>query len=170
MSEQHNHSREENGPASPGRRAFLTAGLLAAPLMVPGVAALAQTAAPAAVGNGPYPTRAYGARNKTDGAVPMQIERRALLPDDVLLDILYCAICHSDIHHVYDDWGRQVYPTVPGHDHWTGRSGRQCGDQVQSGRYWRRRGSGGFLPHLCELRRRSRAHLCQRCYHYVRFA
>jgi alcohol dehydrogenase (NADP+) len=34
----------------------------------------------------------------------------------VLLDILYCAICHSDIHHVYDDWGTQVYPTVPGHE------------------------------------------------------
>jgi alcohol dehydrogenase (NADP+) len=39
----------------------------------------------------------------------MQIERRTLGPNDVLLDILNSAICHSDVHHVYDDWGTLVY-------------------------------------------------------------
>jgi alcohol dehydrogenase (NADP+) len=49
----------------------------------------------------------------------MEIERRAVGPNDVLLDILYCGICHSDIHQVRDEWnawGPTVYPCVPGHE------------------------------------------------------
>ncbi|MEK4105470.1 NAD(P)-dependent alcohol dehydrogenase [Paenibacillus sp. FSL R10-2791] len=44
------------------------------------------------------------------------IERRDLRPDDVLIDIKYCGICHSDIHNAHDDFGSGVFPMVPGHE------------------------------------------------------
>ncbi|WP_145949147.1 NAD(P)-dependent alcohol dehydrogenase [Paenibacillus sp. Y412MC10] len=44
------------------------------------------------------------------------IERRELRPDDVLIDIHYSGICHSDIHSAYDEWGGGIYPMVPGHE------------------------------------------------------
>lgn len=44
------------------------------------------------------------------------IERRDLRPDDVLIDIQYCGICHSDIHNAHNDFGRGVFPMVPGHE------------------------------------------------------
>ncbi|WP_176585631.1 NAD(P)-dependent alcohol dehydrogenase [Priestia megaterium] len=44
------------------------------------------------------------------------IERRDLRPDDVLIDIKYCGICHSDIHNAHNDFGRAVFPMVPGHE------------------------------------------------------
>jgi uncharacterized zinc-type alcohol dehydrogenase-like protein len=47
---------------------------------------------------------------------PLQIERRAIGPYNVLLDVLYCGICHSDIHTVRGEWGPTPYPSVPGHE------------------------------------------------------
>jgi uncharacterized zinc-type alcohol dehydrogenase-like protein len=44
------------------------------------------------------------------------IERRELRPDDVLIDIKFCGICHSDIHNAHNDFGTGVYPMVPGHE------------------------------------------------------
>ncbi|KAA5828367.1 NAD(P)-dependent alcohol dehydrogenase [Saccharopolyspora hirsuta] len=44
------------------------------------------------------------------------IERRDLRPDDVLIDIAYAGICHSDIHQAKEDWGRAIFPMVPGHE------------------------------------------------------
>lgn len=44
------------------------------------------------------------------------IDRRELRPDDVLIDIKYCGICHSDIHNAHDDFGSGVFPMVPGHE------------------------------------------------------
>lgn len=44
------------------------------------------------------------------------IERRELRPDDVLIDIKFCGICHSDIHNAYDEWGGGMFPMVPGHE------------------------------------------------------
>lgn len=44
------------------------------------------------------------------------IERRDLGPQDVLIDIKFCGICHSDIHQVKDEWGGSIYPMVPGHE------------------------------------------------------
>ncbi|KAK9319688.1 chaperonin 10-like protein [Lipomyces orientalis] len=48
--------------------------------------------------------------------VPSTITRRDLRPDDVEVKILFCGVCHSDIHHVRNDWGPEVYPLVPGHE------------------------------------------------------
>lgn len=63
-----------------------------------------------------YPTKAYATHGPKEELVPYSFERRALLPHDVLIDILYCGICHSDIHVAHDDWGGANYPFVPGHE------------------------------------------------------
>jgi len=44
------------------------------------------------------------------------IERRELRTDDILIDIKYCGICHSDIHNAFDEWGGGIFPMVPGHE------------------------------------------------------
>ena len=46
----------------------------------------------------------------------MQIERREVGPSDVLIDIKFCGVCHSDIHHCRGEWGTVPYPAVPGHE------------------------------------------------------
>lgn len=48
--------------------------------------------------------------------VPTMIDRRDVGPTDVLIDILHAGICHSDIHHARNDYGRSIYPLVPGHE------------------------------------------------------
>ncbi|WP_379922445.1 NAD(P)-dependent alcohol dehydrogenase [Erythrobacter sp. R86502] len=63
-----------------------------------------------------YPTRAYGATSPDSGVGPMQITRRGLRHDDVLIDITHCGICHSDLHSARNDWGFTTYPIVPGHE------------------------------------------------------
>lgn len=116
----HDHN-VDHGPAMPDRRNFLVAGLglAAAPLLT-----RVATGAPAAqagvpVGNGPFSAQAYGATSATSPLGPLKIQRRAIGPHDVLLDVLYCGICHSDIHQVRDEWsswGPTQYPCVPGHE------------------------------------------------------
>lgn len=63
-----------------------------------------------------YPTKAYGASAPDSGVAPMEITRRGLRDDDVLIDITHCGICHSDLHTARNDWGRTTYPVVPGHE------------------------------------------------------
>jgi alcohol dehydrogenase (NADP+) len=60
--------------------------------------------------------RAYAAQSPESGVAPFSIERRAPRPDDVVIEIDYCGICHSDLHTAYNDWGITVYPVVPGHE------------------------------------------------------
>lgn len=62
-------------------------------------------------------TLAYGVTNATSAVAPLTIERRAPLAHDVAIDILYCGICHSDIHQARNEWGgSSIYPMVPGHE------------------------------------------------------
>jgi len=63
-----------------------------------------------------YPTKAYGASDTSGHIAPMDITRRGLRDDDVLIDISHCGICHSDLHTARNDWGRTTYPVVPGHE------------------------------------------------------
>ncbi len=63
-----------------------------------------------------YPTRAYGASDSSGRIARMDIVRRGLREDDVLIDISHCGICHSDLHTARNDWGRTTYPVVPGHE------------------------------------------------------
>ena len=68
---------------------------------------------------------------------------------DVQIEILYCGVCHSDIHQARNEWGGSIYPMVPGHEI-VGRVtqvGRR-GDEVQGRRPRRRRLHGRFLPRL----------------------
>ena len=62
------------------------------------------------------PVKSYAAQNAAASLVPFNIERRDVGPHDVQFDILYCGVCHSDIHQVRDEWGGSIYPMVPGHE------------------------------------------------------
>jgi uncharacterized zinc-type alcohol dehydrogenase-like protein len=61
-------------------------------------------------------TPAYAAASAKSSLAPFTIERREPGPRDVLIDILYCGICHSDIHQARDEWGGSIFPMVPGHE------------------------------------------------------
>ncbi|MGQ0558062.1 MAG: NAD(P)-dependent alcohol dehydrogenase [Sphingosinicella sp.] len=61
-------------------------------------------------------TRSYAAASATAPLAPYRFDRREPGPDDVEIDILYCGICHSDVHFVRNDWGISQYPLVPGHE------------------------------------------------------
>jgi uncharacterized zinc-type alcohol dehydrogenase-like protein len=61
-------------------------------------------------------TRAYGTPAADQPLGPLFIDRRDVGPSDVLIDILFCGICHSDIHQARGEWGNSLYPMVPGHE------------------------------------------------------
>jgi uncharacterized zinc-type alcohol dehydrogenase-like protein len=61
-------------------------------------------------------TKAYAAQAPDARLAPFQIERRALRPQDVRIEILYSGVCHSDIHMARNEWGQTIYPIVPGHE------------------------------------------------------
>ncbi|MFZ9394951.1 MAG: NAD(P)-dependent alcohol dehydrogenase [Erythrobacter sp.] len=63
-----------------------------------------------------YPTKAWGATAPDSGVGPIDITRRGLRHDDVLIEITHCGICHSDLHSARNDWGFTTYPIVPGHE------------------------------------------------------
>jgi len=60
--------------------------------------------------------RAYAATAAGAPLAPFTVERRDPREHDVVLDILYCGVCHSDIHQVRDEWGGAIFPMVPGHE------------------------------------------------------
>jgi uncharacterized zinc-type alcohol dehydrogenase-like protein len=63
-----------------------------------------------------FPTRAYATHASSSQLHLWELERRALEADDVLIDILFCGVCHSDLHQARDEWGGSVFPMVPGHE------------------------------------------------------
>lgn len=60
--------------------------------------------------------QAYASQAQGQPPAPWQYEPRAARPDDVTIEILYCGVCHTDIHFVDNDWGMTQYPVVPGHE------------------------------------------------------
>ena len=62
------------------------------------------------------PARAYAAQSPTSALAPHAIQRRAPLANDVEIDILFCGVCHSDLHFARNEWGFTEYPVVPGHE------------------------------------------------------
>ena len=62
------------------------------------------------------PVKGYAAQAPTTPLSPFRFERRELGPKDVLIDILYCGVCHSDLHQARDEWGGSIFPMVPGHE------------------------------------------------------
>jgi uncharacterized zinc-type alcohol dehydrogenase-like protein len=66
-----------------------------------------------------YNTKAYSAASATSALAPMSIPRRDPTPRDVQIEILFCGICHSDLHQVRNEWSSHMpttYPIVPGHE------------------------------------------------------
>jgi uncharacterized zinc-type alcohol dehydrogenase-like protein len=58
----------------------------------------------------------YAAQHAKSPIAPFAFERREVGPKDVLIDIAYCGVCHSDIHQARDEWGGSIFPMVPGHE------------------------------------------------------
>ncbi len=63
-----------------------------------------------------YQTRAYSAASATAVLASTQINRRQPTASDVQIEILYCGVCHSDLHFARNEWGFTQYPAVPGHE------------------------------------------------------
>ncbi|MBN7811865.1 NAD(P)-dependent alcohol dehydrogenase [Algoriphagus sp. H41] len=61
-------------------------------------------------------TRGYTATDESGKLSPFEFERRPVGDDDILIDIKFASICHSDIHQEKGHWGKQIYPQVPGHE------------------------------------------------------
>lgn len=61
-------------------------------------------------------TRAFAAQSPDSRLAPFQIERRDVRPRDVQFEILYCGVCHSDLHMARNEWKQTIYPVVPGHE------------------------------------------------------
>lgn len=72
------------------------------------------------VGTLPLPAtktaKAYAAQTAGSPLGPFSLQRRDPLPSDVAIDILYCGVCHSDLHQARNEWNNTIYPVVPGHE------------------------------------------------------
>jgi uncharacterized zinc-type alcohol dehydrogenase-like protein len=61
-------------------------------------------------------TIGYAAKTPQSALAPLRFNRRELRPNDVAMEVLYCGVCHSDLHTARNDWGWTVYPAMPGHE------------------------------------------------------
>jgi threonine dehydrogenase-like Zn-dependent dehydrogenase len=61
-------------------------------------------------------TTGYAAQSATSQLSPFSFERRTPGPQDIQIDILYCGVCHSDLHTARNEWTNTTYPVVPGHE------------------------------------------------------
>ena len=61
-------------------------------------------------------TKGYAAQSAKSLLAPFNFKRREVGPHDVLIDIRYCGVCHSDLHQIRDEWNNAIYPMVPGHE------------------------------------------------------
>ncbi len=91
----------------------------------------------------PSSVPAYAASSATSPLAPFAIERRDPGPHDLVIDIDYCGICHTDLHLVRDEWSHSRYPIVPGHE----IVGRvvAAGSEVTSWKVGERAGVGCFV-------------------------
>jgi uncharacterized zinc-type alcohol dehydrogenase-like protein len=62
------------------------------------------------------PTHGYAARDASSPLGPFEFGRREPKPHDVVIDVIFCGVCHSDIHQARDEWGGATFPMVPGHE------------------------------------------------------
>ncbi len=103
-----------------GRRDFFVTsavvGAGVAGLLGPLSAQAAETSPKKSLGQGPYPTEGMAVYSATEPLKLLKFERRALGPKDVAIKLHYCGVCHSDIHHGHEDWRKETFPLVPGHE------------------------------------------------------
>lgn len=107
-------------------------------------------------------TPAYAVASAKAPLAPYTIERREPGPHDVLIEILYCGVCHSDIHQARDEWGGSIFPMVPGHEI-VGRVA-QIGREVQKWQVGDTVGVGCFVDSCrqCEACRAGEEQYCER--------
>ena len=60
--------------------------------------------------------KGYAAQTAESPLAPFSFDRRDPGPHDIQIDILYCGVCHSDLHQARNDWSNSLYPMVPGHE------------------------------------------------------
>jgi len=94
---------------------FRQAATLSAAAALSGSSSLAAQQAETA-STGPYSTKGMAGYSPKGPLRPINFQRRALGPKDVAIRILYCGVCHSDIHTIHGDWGDVQYPLVVGHE------------------------------------------------------
>ena len=108
-------------------------------------------------------TSAFGAPAADQPLASLAIERREPGPRDVAIDILYCGVCHSDLHFARGEWGRHELADRPrARDRRAGQRRRRRGRGLRGRRPGRGRLHGRLLPHLLGLRGRPRAVLRER--------
>ncbi len=66
--------------------------------------------------HGKVQAKGYAAMDDKGLLIPYEFERRAVGGNDLLVELEYCGICHSDVHDVFNDWGISSYPNIPGHE------------------------------------------------------
>jgi alcohol dehydrogenase (NADP+) len=90
--------------------------------------------------------KAYGTNAAEAPLGSMTIQRREATPHDVEIEILFCGVCHSDLHTARNEWHGTKYPCVPGHE----IVGKvvSVGSQIQSRRHGRRRLHCRLMPRL----------------------
>ena len=62
------------------------------------------------------PSKGYGTPNAQSPLAPFNFTRREPGPSEIVVDILYCGVCHTDLHMTRNEWGSSIYPLVPGHE------------------------------------------------------
>jgi len=107
-------------------------------------------------------TKAYAAPAARSPLAPFEIDRREVGDHDVLVEIAYCGVCHSDVHQARDEWGGSVFPMVPGHEI-VGRVAR-VGKQVKRFREGDLAGVGCMVDscRACEPCRRDLEQFCEK--------
>src|SRR5690606_9789058 len=96
-------------PLSPARYHSCDPSRLPAP-------SVAQSPSPRLPGPCPMPTPAFAAHAADTPLAPHPLRRREPGPRDVAIDILFCGVCHSDLHMARNEWGMTQFPLVPGHE------------------------------------------------------
>ena len=109
---------DNNKKTSQSRRQFVQQTALAgAGIMLAGPLDIFAQAGNTSVANTKtIKSRGYAAKDASGKLSPWSFERRAVGDNDILIDIKFASICHSDIHQMKGDWGAQQYPQVPGHE------------------------------------------------------
>ncbi len=103
--------------------------------------------------NEPVQVKGYAALNAEGRLVPYEFKRRAVGEHDLLVELLYCGICHSDVHEAFNDWGFTVYPAVPGHE--------MVGRVVQAGKQTTRFKPGDYIGIGATLNSCGKCAMCQ---------
>lgn len=106
--------------------------------------------------------KGYAAANAKSALTPFSFKRREPGPLDVLIDIHFCGICHSDIHQARDEWGGSLFPMVPGHE--IAGVVSQVGNKVSRFKVGDKVGVGCFVDSCreCEYCKAGQEHFCSK--------